>query len=66
VALVQKKLALFHERTRPLIEHFKHVLNKVYHFSVDDRMTVDEIYTLLSSLTAGDPPFSLVSEPPQR
>jgi hypothetical protein len=32
VELVQKKLALFHERTRPLIEHFKHALSKIYFF----------------------------------
>jgi|MudIll2142460700_1097286.scaffolds.fasta_scaffold12399_7 adenylate kinase family enzyme len=30
VELVQKKLALFHERTRPFIEHFKRVRSKVY------------------------------------
>jgi len=65
VELVQKKLALFHDRTRPLIEHFRHMQSKVYRFSVDDRTTVDEIYTLLSSLAAGDPPVSLITKPPQ-
>jgi len=66
VELVQKKLALFHERTRPLIEHFSHMRSKVYLISVDDRTKIDEISTLLSSLAAGDPPISLVTKPPQR
>jgi adenylate kinase len=66
VALVQKKLALFHERTRLLVEHFKRLRSNVSHFSVDDQTTVDEIYTSLSSLPASDPPVSFVTKPPQR
>ena len=65
VALVRKKLALFHERTRPLIEHYKNQGSKVYRLDVGERTTVDEVSALLSSLAAGDPPVSLVTEPPQ-
>jgi len=64
--LVQKKLALYHERTRPLIEHFERARRKVYHLSVNERTSAYESYLLLSSLAASDPPVSLVTEPPQR
>jgi adenylate kinase len=66
VELVQKKLDLFLERTRPLIEHFERARCKVYRLDVGERTTVDEVATRLSPLAAGDPPVSLVTEPPQR
>ena len=66
VELVQKKLALFHERTRPLIDHFERGRSKAYRIAVEERTTVDEVSAMLSSLAAGDPPVSLIAEPPQR
>jgi len=65
VGLVQKKLALFHERTRPLIEHYERWRSKVYRLSVGEGTTAAEASALLSALASGDPPLSLVAEPPQ-
>jgi adenylate kinase len=66
VALVRKKLSLFHERTQPLIDHFENHGSRVYRLAVSERTTVDEVSMLLSSLAASDPPVTLVTEPPQR
>jgi adenylate kinase len=66
VELVRKKLSLFHERTRPLIEHFEGARCKVFRLAVGERTTVNELAAQLSVLAAGDPPVSLIAEPPQR
>lgn len=64
--LVRKKLEVFHERTRPLIDHYEHGGCKVYRLSVHDRSTADDAYAELSRLAAGDPPVAFVAEPPER
>ena len=63
--LVQKKLILFHERTRPLIDHYRQMGRPIYRLSIGERTTAEDAYTQLSLLAASDPPVSLVAEPPQ-
>jgi adenylate kinase len=64
--LIEKKLAIFRERTAPLIEHFEWQGSPVYRISVTESMTPGDAYRRLSSLAAAHPPVALVAEPPQR
>ena len=63
--LVRKKLAVFQERTRPLIDHYNSIGRKIYRPSIGHRTTAEEAFQELSRLAASDPPVSLVAEPPQ-
>ncbi len=64
--LIGKKLAIFRERTAPLIEHYEKLGSSVYRVTVTGTMTPDDAYRSLSSLAALHPPVALVAEPPQR
>lgn len=64
--LIEKKLAIFRERTTPLIDHYAEEGCRVYRVAVTGAMTPDEAYRSVSALAAADPPVALVAEPPQR
>ena len=64
--LIEKKLAIFRERTAPLIEHFAYQGSRVYRIMVTDSMTPTDAYQHLSALSAADPPVAFVAEPPER
>jgi adenylate kinase len=64
--LIEKKLMIFRERTRPLIEHYTQRGCALYRISVSGDMTPRETYCNISSLAAAYPPVTLVTEPPQR
>ncbi len=64
--LIEKKLAIFRERTAPLIAHYEQQESPVYRISVTESMTPADAYRRLSSLAAAHPPVALVAEPPQR
>jgi adenylate kinase family enzyme len=64
--LIEKKLAIFRERTTPLIEHYTQRGCALYRISVLRDMTPTETYYNVSSLAAAYPPVTLVTEPPQR
>lgn len=64
--LIEKKLRLFFERTAPLIDHYSRAGSRLYRIAVNERTTTVSVYHRLSLLAAADPPFSLITEPPQR
>ncbi len=64
--LVEKKLAIFRERTEPLVEYYEKKGSRIYRLDVTSMMTPADAYFVLSSLTSADPPVSLVAEPPER
>jgi adenylate kinase family enzyme len=64
--LVEKKLAIFRERTAPLVDHYAHQGSAVYRIRVTGTMTTDRTYRELRTLAAVDPPVALVAEPPER
>lgn len=64
--LIEKKLAIFRERTAPLIDHYEQRGCRVYHIRVSSAMTPAEVYRNLSALAAAHPPVTLIAEPPQR
>jgi adenylate kinase len=64
--LIENKLTIFQERTRPLIEHYTQRGCALYRISVSGDMTPIETYYNVSSLAAAYPPVTLVTEPPQR
>ena len=64
--LIEKKLAIFRERTAPLIEHYEKRGRRVYRVRVTGAMAPEEAYRKASTLAAADPPVALVAEPPQR
>lgn len=64
--LVAKKLQIFIERTAPLIEYYREICSRIYHIPVTDTSATEDAYSLLSSLSSANPPFSLVAEPPKR
>lgn len=64
--LIGKKLAIFRERTAPLINHYERLGCKIYRITVQNTMTPADAYRSLSSLAATDPPVALVAEPPHR
>ncbi|MDA8100862.1 MAG: nucleoside monophosphate kinase [Nitrospiraceae bacterium] len=64
--LVVKKLLIFEERTAPLLSHYRTQGAKIYDLPVTSTSSASQKYALLSSLTAADPPVTLIAEPPQR
>ncbi|HYA86966.1 MAG TPA: nucleoside monophosphate kinase [Nitrospirota bacterium] len=64
--MIGKKLAMFHERTAPLINYYERLGSKIYRINVHSTMTPADAYLKLSLLTAADPPVALVAKPPQR
>jgi len=64
--LIEKKLSIFRERTKPLIELYTQRGCALYRISVPANMTPTDAYYTISSLAAADPPVTLVAEPPQR
>ena len=66
LALVEKKLKIFSDRTAPLIEHYERSGCRIYRIDINERTTAGSAYHQLSTLAAADPPVSLVAEPPQR
>ncbi len=64
-ALVAKKLAIFHERTASLVDHYQRSGSVVYRIAVGAATTTAEHYERLLSLAAVHPPVALVAEPPQ-
>ena len=64
--LIEKKLLIFRERTAPLIDHYETLGCSIYRLGVSSTTTPSEAYKALSDLAAGDPPVSLVAEPPER
>ncbi len=65
-ALIEKKLAIFRERTKPLVQHYEKKGRRVFRIDVTSVMTPVDAYGVLSSLAGADPPVSLVAEPPER
>ena len=65
-SLVEKKLDIFRQRTKPLVDHYKNLGCRIYRISVTSAMTADDACGVFSSLAAADPPVPLVAEPPQR
>jgi adenylate kinase family enzyme len=66
VELIEKKLAVFRQRTEPLIDHYEKQGGTIYRIGVTTIMTPAEAYRTVSSLAAAHPPIALVAEPPQR
>lgn len=64
--LVEKKLAIFRERTTPLINYYKNNACPVYRVRVSGTMTTDRTYQELRMLAAADPPVAFITEPPKR
>ena len=64
-ALIEKKLAIFTERTVPLVEYYAGKECRIYRITVSSTMRTEETYWQLSALAAIDPPVSLVAEPPE-
>ncbi len=64
--LIGKKLAIFRERTAPLIDYYSKKGSSIYRVEVTGTMTTEQTYGKLSALAAAHPPVSLVAEPPQR
>ncbi len=64
--LIEKKLVIYRERTKPLVDHYEKRGRRIFLIDVSSDMTPADAYGVLSSLAASDPPVSLVAEPPQR
>jgi adenylate kinase len=64
--LIEIKLRIFRERTAPLIDYYEKIGCRIYRLGVTTTMTPAEAYNTLSALAAGDPPISLITEPPER
>ncbi|MHB8845195.1 MAG: nucleoside monophosphate kinase [Nitrospirota bacterium] len=64
--LVAEKLRIYRERTEPLIDHYVRAGSTIYRMDISSSTTTDESYRKLLMLAAGDPPVSLITEPPQR
>ena len=61
--LIEKKLALFRERTEPLIEYYG---GNLYRINISGETTADRAYQQLLLLSGAHPPVALIAEPPQR
>jgi len=66
IDLIGKKLAIFRQRTAPLSEHYEKNGVRIYRLAVTAAMTPQEAYGSISTFAAGDPPITLVTEPPKR
>jgi len=63
--LIEKKLAIFRERTAPLIEHYAQTGSVVYPIPVSGTMTAEQTYDHVFLFSRTHPPVALVAEPPQ-
>lgn len=66
IELVRKKMAIYQDRTAPLIGHYLGQGKKIYTIAVSADTTPMESYERLSALAAADPPVAFVAEPPER
>ncbi len=64
--LIAKKLAIFKERTAPLIDHYEKQDKRIYRIDVSDTLSPSEAFRRVSALAAAHPPIAFVAEPPQR
>jgi len=64
--LIEKKLALFRERTEPLIGHYEDRGSVVYRIGSSALTTTDQAYQQLLLLSAAHPPVAFIAEPPKR
>lgn len=64
--LVKKKISVFRERTAPLIDHYVRSGSSIYRIFVHERMSAEALCSRLLSLSAANPPVSLITEPPER
>ena len=64
--MIEKKLAIFHKRTAPLITHYERLHIKMYPINIQGAMTPADTYLKLSLLAAADPPVALITKPPHR
>lgn len=62
--LIKKKLAIFYERTAPLIEFYERKACAVFRLKISGATTARDAYQQLSSLAA-HPPVAFIIEPPQ-
>jgi adenylate kinase family enzyme len=66
-ALVGFKLRLFHERTAPLIDHYRKTgTTTIFSVMINDATTAEDAYRQISMPASGNPPLPFVAEPPQR
>jgi adenylate kinase len=65
-ALIEKKLAVFRERTAPLLDHYANKGCVVYRIPVSSDSAAGLVYRELCMLAAADPPVALIAEPPER
>ncbi len=66
IALVDKKLRLFKERTAPLIDHFRNTGAMIVPVPVGATTTAEEAYRQALLPAPGHPPVPFIAEPPQR
>ena len=66
VALVDKKLRLYKERTAPLIDHYLLLGTAVIPIKISGSTTADDAFRQISMPAPGHPPIPFVAEPPQR
>lgn len=66
LALIEKKLKIFSDRTAPLIGHYERSGCRIYRIDINEGTTAGSAYHQLSMLAAAHPPVSLIAEPPQR
>ncbi len=66
IGLIEKKLAIFRDRTAPLIDYYQKQGSMIYRVLVTRTMTPAEAYNRLSLLAAAHPPVAFVAEPPER
>jgi len=64
--LIEKKLALFRERTEPLIAYYQGEGGAVYRLGISGSTSTDEAYQQLLLLAGAHPPVAFIAEPPQR
>ena len=64
--MIRKKLLIFRHRTEPLIAFYEKRDCSVYRIYVTDTMIPEDVYRVVSSLTAVHPPLPFVAEPPER
>ncbi len=65
-SLVDAKLRLFHERTAPLVDHYRKAGTTIIPAKISDRTTAEEAYRQISLPAPGNPPVPFIAEPPQR
>ncbi len=63
--LVAKKLKIFNERTSLLLDYYQSEGASIYRIAVTDSLSPETAFSELLSLSAANPPFSLITKPPQ-